>query len=111
MANAALALPAPELQGADKSATRLGAVADSAPPPNDPKAAASPRAPAGKPIERQQASKQPTKGQESPVAKATHPMATRTRTASGAGSLRSGVGSGSTGYVCDKLSPSSKPGS
>jgi hypothetical protein len=50
------------------------------------------------------------KGQESPEAKASHPMVTRKR-ASGAGSLRGVVGSGQTGYVCDKSSPSSKPGS
>jgi hypothetical protein len=81
-ANAVSALPASESQRADKSATRLRAVADSAPPPNAPKAAAPPRAPADNPTKREQASKQPTKGQESPVAKATHPMATHTRTAS-----------------------------
>jgi hypothetical protein len=60
------------------------------------KAAASQRAPAGFPTQE---------------AKASHPMVTRTREASRAGGLRGVVGSGSTGYVCDKSSPSSKPGS
>jgi hypothetical protein len=52
----------------------------------------------------------PRKGQESPETKVSHPMVTRQR-ASGAGGLRGVVGSGQTGYVCDKSSPSSKPGS
>jgi hypothetical protein len=61
------------------------------------KAAASTRAPADRP----EGAKAPTptkgqvKGQESPVAKATHPMQTRQR-ASGAGGLRPGGGSGQT---------------
>jgi hypothetical protein len=108
LADAALALPAPELQGADDSATRTRSASriDSA-PPSIPKAAAPLQAPAGKSTK-----KKPMKGQESPVAKATHPIATRrTQEASGAGILRGGVASGQTGYVCGKLSPSSKPGS
>jgi hypothetical protein len=60
------------------------------------KAAASQRAPAGNPTKEAQAS---------------HPMQTRRQEASRAGSLRGVVGSGSTGYVCDELSPSPKPGS
>jgi hypothetical protein len=55
---------------------------------------------------RQKASTKPKKGQESPK-----PMETRGQAASRAGGLRGVVGSGSTGYVCDKRSPSSKPGS
>jgi hypothetical protein len=54
----------------------------------------------------QKASTQPTKGQESPK-----PMETRGQAASRAGGLRGAVGSGSTGYVCDKRPPSFKPGS
>jgi hypothetical protein len=64
-------------------------------------------------------------GQESPVSKDPHPMATRTQQArralgpstsplgdaSRAGGLRGVAGSGQTGYVCGKLSPSPKPGS
>jgi hypothetical protein len=38
-------------------------------------------------------------------------METRRQAARRAGGLRGVVGSGSTGYVCDKSSPSSKPGS
>jgi hypothetical protein len=49
------------------------------------------------------------KGQESPVAKATHPMQTRTR-ASGAGGLRGVDGSGQT-QGRGHASPPSKPGS
>jgi hypothetical protein len=60
------------------------------------KAAASPRAPADN---------------STKEAKTSHPMATRSKEASRAGGLRGVVGSGSTGYVCDKSSPSSKPGS
>jgi hypothetical protein len=40
-----------------------------------------------------------------------HQMVTRGQAASRAGGLRGMVGSGSIGYVCDKSSPSSKPGS
>jgi hypothetical protein len=61
-----------------------------------------------KPVPEAKAPK-PTKGQESPVAKATHPMSTRAQEASRAGGLRGVVGSGQTGYVCDKSSPASKP--
>jgi hypothetical protein len=76
------------------------------------KAAASPRAPADQP----KGAKAPPrkKGQESPVAKATPPMATRSQTkeeASGAGGLRGKAGSGQTGAVCGKSSPARKPGS
>jgi hypothetical protein len=61
------------------------------------KAAASQRAPAGQPkgAEAPPSTKGQVKGQESPVAKATHPMQTRQR-ASGAGGLRPGGGSGQT---------------
>jgi hypothetical protein len=47
----------------------------------------------------------PTKGQESPVAKATHPMQTRKR-ASGAGGLRPGGGSGQTDTCVAQGNPS-----
>jgi hypothetical protein len=73
------------------------------------KAAASQRAPADQPTGAK--APPPTKGQEIPGTKVSHPMATRSREASRAGGLRGVVGSGSTGYVCDKSSPSSKPGS
>jgi hypothetical protein len=58
------------------------------------------------PTKEQKAPKQPVKGQESPVAKATHPMATRTRTASGAGSLRPGGSSGQTDTCVAQGNPS-----
>jgi hypothetical protein len=97
--------------------TRSGAVPESPMPDQtkqalDPKAAASQRAPADQP----QGAKAPpptkgqVKGQESPVAKATHPMATRTRKASGAGGLRGVDGSGQA-LGCGHASPPSKPGS
>jgi hypothetical protein len=60
------------------------------------KAAAPQKAPVEpKPVPETKAST-PKKGQESPEAKASHPMRTRQR-ASGAGGLRSGGGSGQTG--------------
>jgi hypothetical protein len=92
-------------QGVDKPVTRSRAVTDSTPPLNSLMAAASQRASADQP--KGAKAPPPTKEQQAPK----HPMATRTRKASGAGGLRGVVGSGSTGYVCDKLSPSSKPGS
>jgi hypothetical protein len=57
------------------------------------------------PTKEQKAPKQPVKGQESPVAKATHPMVTRQR-ASGAGGLRSGGGSGQTDTCVAQGNPS-----
>jgi hypothetical protein len=57
-----------------------------------------------KPVPEAKASK-PRKGQESPEAKASHPMSTRQR-ASGAGSLRSGGGSGRTDTRVTKGHPS-----
>jgi hypothetical protein len=69
-------------------------------------ATASPRAPADVPTKEQQAPKRPVKGQKSPEAKASHPMASRTRTASRAGGLRSGGGSGSTDTCVAKGNPS-----
>jgi hypothetical protein len=52
------------------------------------------------------------KGQESPEAKVSHPMVTRTRKASRAGGLRGVVGSGSNEDTCVASgNPSSKPGS
>jgi hypothetical protein len=69
------------------------------------KAAASPRAPADIPTKEQKAPKQPVKGQESPEAKASHPMITRQR-ASGTGGLRSGGGSGSTDTCVAQGNPS-----
>jgi hypothetical protein len=116
LADSALALPAPEPEPAkvsrieDNLATRSGAVAEPSIPIStsdsmnqDTKAAASPRAPAVQP--KGTKAPPPTKGQQVPKP----PM--ETGRASRAGSLRGVVGSGSTGYVCDKLSPSSKPGS
>jgi hypothetical protein len=69
-------------------------------------------APEPEPVPEAKASK-PVTGQESPETKVSKPMQTRrqAKEASGAGGLRGVVGSWSTGYVCDKLSPSSKPGS
>jgi hypothetical protein len=59
------------------------------------------------------AGKRMAEGQESPETKVSPPMQTRAQAkqASGAGGLRGVVGSGQTGYVCGKSSPSSKPGS
>jgi hypothetical protein len=77
------------------------------------KAAASQQAPAVQP-KRAKAPppiKGQVKGQESPETKASHPMAKRTRSASGAGSLRGVDGSGSIGAVCGSSSPARKPGS
>jgi hypothetical protein len=98
--------------------TRSGVVPESPMPDPvtqavEPKAVASQRAPA----DQLQGAKAPpptkgqVKGQESPVAKATHPMASRTRNASGAGGLRGVDGSGSIGAVCGLSSPARKPGS
>jgi hypothetical protein len=86
------------------------------PPPRSPstpevknpamKAAASQKAPAeSKPTTGAKAPK-PAKGQESPEAKASHPMATRTRNASRAGGLRSGGGSGQTDTCVAQGNPS-----
>jgi hypothetical protein len=58
-------------------------------------AAASPKAPAVKPVQEAKASKSLVKGQESPETKVSKPMATRSQ-ASRAGSLRPGGGSGQT---------------
>jgi hypothetical protein len=76
------------------------------------KAAAPQRAPAGQPkgAKAPPSTKGQGQGQESPVAKATHPMASRTRSASGAGGLRGVDGSGQT-QGCGHVSPPSKPGS
>jgi hypothetical protein len=93
----------------DAPGTRSRAVPDSL--AQESKAAASQRAPADQP----QGAKAPPptrgqgKGQESPVAQATHPMQTRQR-ASGAGGLRGVDGSGQT-QGCGHASPPSKPGS
>jgi hypothetical protein len=76
------------------------------------KATATRKASVVQPVPEAKASK-PVIGQESPETKVSKPMRTRrqAKVASGAGGLRGIVGSGSTGYVCDKWSPSSKPGS
>jgi hypothetical protein len=76
----------------------------------EPKAAASQRAPADQPS----GAKAPPpnqgqgSGQESPVAKATHPMQTRQRSASGAGSLRGVDGLGKTDVARASKGPHSK---
>jgi hypothetical protein len=93
--------------------TRSRAVPDPLmPDPGVSKAAASQRAPAGQSTgaKAPPPTKGQAKGQESPVAKATHPMTTRTRKASGAGGLRGVDGSGQT-QGCGHVSPPSKPGS
>jgi hypothetical protein len=81
------AVPDPPTSGGSDTSTRA-----------DTKAAASQRAPAdqSKGAKAPPPTKGQAKGQESPVAKATHPMASRTRTASGAGGLRGVDGSGQT---------------
>jgi hypothetical protein len=80
-----------------------------------PKAAAPPRAPGYPPTgaKAPPPTKGQAKGQESPEAKVSHPMAARrqAKEESGAGGFRGVTGSGQTGYVCGKSSPSSKPGS
>jgi hypothetical protein len=118
---------APSLQKApgDAPGTRSRAVPESPKPDSgqarledtspffaDLKAAAPQRAPADQPTgaKAPPPTKGHVKGQESPVAKATHPMATRTRNASGAGGLRGVDGSGQT-QGCGHVSPPSKPGS
>jgi hypothetical protein len=97
--------------------TRLEAAPESLMPDSvkqavEPKAAASQRAPEDQPkgAKAPPPTKGQAKGQESPVAKATHPMAQRTRRASGAGGLRGVDGSGQT-QGCGHVSPPSKPGS
>jgi hypothetical protein len=72
------------------------------------KATASPRASADVPTKEQKAPKRPVKGQESPEAKASHPMATRSRAqeASRAGGLRPGGGSGQMNTCVAKGNPS-----
>jgi hypothetical protein len=92
--------------------TRSRAVPDPPmPDPVVPKAAASQRAPADQSTgaKAPPPTKGQVKGQESPVAKATHPMQTRQR-ASGAGGLRGVDGSGQT-QGCGHASPPSTPGS
>jgi hypothetical protein len=69
------------------------------------KAAASQKAPVGQPISEAKASK-PVKGQESPETKVSKPMETRRRTASRAGGLRSGGGSGKTDTCVAQGNPS-----
>jgi hypothetical protein len=78
-----------------------------APPPQKmlPGPAAQKALPAPEPIPEAKASK-PMKGQESPVAKATHPMAIRRQEASRARGLRSGGGSGQTDTRVAKGNPS-----
>jgi hypothetical protein len=92
-------------KGGGKPATRSRAVAD--PPLNSGrgKKASTGTADIPNPTKEQQAPKQPVKGQESPVAKATHPMETR-RKASGAGGLRPGGGSGQTDTCVANGNPS-----
>jgi hypothetical protein len=72
------------------------------------KAAAPPRAPADQPIGAKASppTKGHPKGQESPEAKASHPMAKRTRSASRAGGLRSEGGSGQTDTCVAQGNPS-----
>jgi hypothetical protein len=109
-------LPVPSLKALlppeqeDKSVTRSRAVAEpsvQAPAVGKPvqitKAAASRQAPAVQP--KGAKAPPPKKGQESPVAKATHPMSTRQR-ASGSGDLRSGGGLGQTDTCVDLFNPS-----
>jgi hypothetical protein len=97
--------------------TRSGAVPESPMPDSvkqavEPKAVAPQRASADQPkgAKAPPPTKGQVKGQESPVAKATHPIASRRRKASGAGGLRGVDGSGQT-QVCGHVSPPSKPGS
>jgi hypothetical protein len=98
LADAALALPAPQPQRVDKLVTRSRAVTDSAPPTQVSRKRRLPH-------ERQQANqlrgnrcKQPVKGQESPGTKVPKPMETRrqAKEASRAGGLRPVGGSGQT---------------
>jgi hypothetical protein len=100
----------PSAAAIDDSVTRSLAVTDSIPLTFVPKAASSQREPADVPKPKGAKAPKPKEGQKNPEAKASHPMETRKR-ASRAGSSRGVVGSGKTGYVCDKSSPSSKPGS
>jgi hypothetical protein len=74
-------------------------------PAVDEKAAAPPSAPADVPTKEQKAPKRPVKGQESPETKVSTPMVTRKR-ANGAGSLRSGGGSGQTDTRVASRNPS-----
>jgi hypothetical protein len=110
----------PEIQAPAKAAPLVITKATLAPATDVPesftKAVAPQQGPAGRP----KGAKAPTrkKGQESPETKVSkptadhHPMATRTSTKTGSGAGFRGVdGSRQTGYVCGKLSPSSKPGS
>jgi hypothetical protein len=85
------------------SGTRSRAVPDPTLPTQVSKAVAPPVAPADQP----KGAKAPpqTKGQESPEAKASHPMQTRMR-ASGAGGLRPGGGSGQTDTCVAQGNPS-----
>jgi hypothetical protein len=77
------------------------------------KAAASQRASADQSTEAKASTRKKgqVKGQESPGTQVPPPMQTRARAGSGAGGFRGVDGSGQTGYVCGKSSPSSKPGS
>jgi hypothetical protein len=104
LADSALGLPAPEPGKVEvgKPVTRSRAVTDPT-SPSVPKAAASQRAPADQPTGAKAPA--PTKGQESPEAKASHPMVTR-KTASRAGSSRSGGGSGQTDTCVAQGNPS-----
>jgi hypothetical protein len=93
------------------SGTRSRAVPE--PPRPDsraPKAAASQRAPADQPTgaKAPPPTREQVTGQESPVAKATHPMASRTRSASGAGGLRGVDGLGQTAVARASMGPHSK---
>jgi hypothetical protein len=98
LADSALALPAPEPESERQPTPVASDTEDHGIETEDQKrlarlgkkkaAAASQRAPAG-----------------------SHPMSTRSSNGSRAGGFRGVVGSGSIGYVCDKSSPSRKPGS
>jgi carbohydrate-binding DOMON domain-containing protein len=82
------------MEEAEAATTRSRAVVVSAPPMSGLKAAGVP-------------ADDPTMGQQVP----SYPIVPYSGDGSRAGGFRGVDGSGSTGYVCDKLSPSSKPGS
>jgi hypothetical protein len=99
MAQMAMALPAPALASQSTPLT-------SPPKPDDRgKSADQRRQAAPKPVPGAKAPK-PTKGQESPGTKVPKPMETRGKSASRAGSLRSGGGSGQTDTHVSQGNPS-----
>jgi hypothetical protein len=106
--SSSISQPAPAAITPSRPPTPVSVPADTPAPKGRkpaPKAAASQKAPAGKPTEGTKAPK-PVNGQEGPETRVSHPMDTRAKTASRAGCLRPGGGSGQTDTCVSSRNPS-----